>query len=349
MPASFSFRGSLEHAPDALFDAAHDAVLVMATAASHTETAGRLAASAAAHLPIDGRPDATTLRETVEAVRDTGAQWVIGVGDGSLLDLAKIAAADASGSGAPNCRPLLVPTGREAYRSVTPFAVLDTDGQRPTRAEASFASNRVFILEELLSATDQGVVATTRADIAVIAIESLLSLRSTPLSVELATAVLAGASGSPRGASDRSVPSDRLAGSVIALSILGAEAMMMTRLGLSHAVASPLGTVSGQTHDAFNAILGAHAIRSLGRSAGLTRAADALAVEDDPDSVASALDAVRIAAGLPASLRELGVTWAQMRTVLPLAAASSGIPALPRQVDAADIRSFARAAWEGKP
>lgn len=349
MPASFSFRGSLEHEPEALFDAAHDAVLVIATDVSDAEIARRLAASAAAHLAIEGRPDAAMLRTTLDAIRIAGANRVIGVGDGSLLDLVKIAAADASRLGAPECRALLVPTGREAYRSVTPFAVLDTDGQRPTRVEASFASGQVFILEELLSATDPEVAAMTRADIAVIAIESLLSLRSTPLSAELAAAVLAGAASSPSSASNPGEPTGRLAGRVIAASILAAEAMMMTRLGLSHAVASPLGTVSGQTHDAFNAILGPHAVRALGRSAGLTRAAQALAVEDHPDSVARALDLARIDAGLPASLRELGVTWAQVSTVLPLAATSSGIPALPRQVDAADIRSFARAAWEGSP
>ena len=334
----FSFRGSVSHDAEQLSEEAGGAVLIVGRDVAEAPLPGSLAASSAHAIFVDGRPDSATLDAALDAVGKTGAQRIAGIGDGSILDVVKIAAMEASARFDRECRPILVPTGREAYRAAAPFAVLDTDGERPTRVDPLLASGRVFIVDEVLALTSGACVAVTRADIAVIAIESMQSQRSTPFSRELAAMVL-------------SIASDPMPGtpSLVAVgSIYAAEAMMMTRLGLSHALASPLGTITGHTHDVFNAILGPYAIRMLGSSPGLLRIARAMSLPGGVAEVVEAVDGLRVNAQLPSSLREVGVTWEHVQIALPKVRNSSGIAALPRPLTDAEIEEFARSAWEGR-
>lgn len=129
-------------------------------------------------------------------------------------------------------------------------------------------------------------------------------------------------------------------------SLLAAEAMWATKLGLAHAIASPLGTATGLTHDVIHAVLGAPTVLLWGDgTAGLATAAHAMRVPATSNGVSTFLNDLRQRAGLPPSLRELGIDWESVERALPMAARSSGLPALPVPMDGDSLRAFAANAW----
>jgi hypothetical protein len=77
--------------------------------------------------------------------------------------------------------------------------------------------------------------------------------------------------------------------------------------------------------------------------------ARATRVERTAPGVADALDQLRALAGLPATLRELEISWDSVIEALPTSARSSGLPLLPAPVTPADLENFAKTAWSGAP
>jgi alcohol dehydrogenase len=192
------------------------------------------------------------------------------------------------------------------------------------------------IVGDLLSAVDPRTVAVSALDTAVHAIEVQLSARAQPYAQALAATALrivaerfdAGLA----GARDARVELVLAAG-------LAVEAFMGTNLGIAHALASPLGTHLGITHDTINAVLGRWAVAFRPDPERLATLADALGTQEP----LAALDGLRERAGLPRTLRGLGISWDAVEATLPTAVNSSGIRGA---VSLDELRDFARAAWD---
>jgi alcohol dehydrogenase class IV len=286
-------------------------------------------------ISIDGRPTQATVDDTAVDLVDQGGGRLVAVGSGALLDAAKLSYQRARDAGAA-VELVMVPCGPEPYRAVAQFAVVDApDRSRPTVVDPRFAAAEVVVIPELLRRLSTPVIGVAAADAAVQAFESLLSSAASPYSRLLAASAL-------KAVADVSAPA-----SVITGSFLAVESFASTKLGLAHAIASPLGTSLGITHDAINAVLGdalidywAPRVVSFGH---IRRACEA----DSPEDVKAFLARLRRTAALPDSLAELGIKWESIAEVLPRAAMSSGMSVLPRTVSATELEAFAARAWKG--
>ncbi|HEX6547797.1 MAG TPA: iron-containing alcohol dehydrogenase, partial [Candidatus Dormibacteraeota bacterium] len=289
-----------------------------------------LRAGAAASLPIAGRPDRPALAELEAAAAAAGARSIVAVGAGVVLDLAKLAGARA-GTGV-----VLVPAGAEPWRAVTTFATVDNgDGTRTSTPDSRLGGARIVVDAGLWAAVPAEAAALHRLDSAIHAIESLLSRRSQPYSQALATGALT-ALGDPEQ------PVRGVVGSFLA-----AEAFGSTKLGIAHALASPLGAALGVSHDSLNCILGCQLPRQWPDAPAWLWAGRALGTKASGDGVAAALGRMRAKAGLAGSLREAGIAWSDVDGVVDRALRSSGIPFLPRAVGREELVAFARLCWEG--
>ena len=286
-----------------------------------------------AHLVVAGRPDRAVVAALAAHVRATDATCVVAAGSGAVLDAGKLAALE-TGAGL-----VLVPCGDEPWRAFAPFSVVDDGAERPTVRDDAFATARVIVADDALAAVEDRVIAVSAVDSAVHAIESLLSGRGQPYSDALAVAALG-------------IVADELAGDaltvtgrarVVVASGLAVEAFMATNLGLAHAVASPLGTALGVTHDTINGVLGRTAVAFADGAPAIGAVAAALRVPPRVDAVVGALDRLLDRAGLPRTLRGLGIGWPSVEGVLPAAERSSGVKA----AAPGTVRAFARAAWDG--
>lgn len=298
-------------------------------------------AAGAVQFAVDGRPERALVNEIAAAVRGTSPASVVGIGDGAVLDAAKLAAYEAGHDG-----PIvLAPGGGEPWRAFAPFAVVDDGRARPTVGDATGGRARVVIVDELLDGLDESRVAIAAIDTAVHAIESLLSPRREPYSEALAMAAL-------RFVADAFADPGSLAETAarvraVVAAGLAVESFMSSALGLAHAIASPLGTELGVEHDALNGILGPPTVAFWAESHALPLVASSLGVEPDATEIVALLERYLDRARLPRTLGELGVPWQAVEAVLPAALGSSGLVAIRDEVDDHVLRSFARGAWAG--
>jgi alcohol dehydrogenase len=311
------------------------AVIIRDNAALTQEDAERLALNLRDEIVIAARPVRADVDQVVERLTSCDANRLVVVGTGALMDAAKLVLQEAASAGIP-LTLVMVPCSSEPYRAVARFAVVDAeDGSRPTVVDPRFASCEVIVSPELLSRVPAETVAVAAADTAVHAIESLLSTASTPYSRALAAAALG------------TVCQTREPSAVLTASFLAVEAFASTRLGIAHAIASPLGTELGVTHDAINAVLGDALVEHWQeRTTSFVYAQQACSATGEVD-VREALKQLREDAALPPNLYELGVPWQSLMHILPRAAQSSGMTVLPQPMTPPELEAFARRAWKG--
>ena len=298
------------------------------------------------------RPVHSEVDRVVAQARDFGGIGeIVAVGDGALLDAAKLVGKRMRDSGTPVVF-VFVPCGAEPYRAFTAFSVVDDDDrrERPTVRHPSFAAGQVVIWDRLLESLTSRLIALNALDSCVHALESMFSRLATPISCQLSIAALRIVAESLDQALQGG-PAVRGAARVRILSAayFAAEAFAATKLGVAHSLASPLGTAHGITHDAINGVLGPIMVRHWGPVDGVQEAASALGLGagSGHEELANVLEGYRSAAGLPRSLRELGIEWETVKGILPRAAKSAGIPSLPRDIGAPGVEAFARIGWEG--
>jgi len=328
-----NFRGSIRYGWP---EAADEAIVLLDDVPDFgDDDAARLGSAIGERISVDRRPTRATVEMATKRLMAQGGGRLIAIGSGALLDAGKLAFQHASEGGVPVAL-VMVPCGAEPYRAVAQFAVVDApDGSRPTQLDQRFAACDVLVLDDLLRRLPPAVVALAAADTAVHSIESLLSRAATPYSRMLATAAL-------RTVIETSDPVP-----VVSASFLAVEAFASTRLGLAHAVASPLGTELGVTHDAINAVLGDALVEYWGPRPTAFRNVAKACNTATHDSVKEHLTRLRDAAGLPSSLSELGITWTSVSNVLPGAARSSGISVLPEPISPSELEAFAARGWKG--
>ncbi len=296
---------------------------------------------------LERRPQRATVEALASALRVASGRGVLAAGSGATLDAAKQAALAAQGRPGEPLELTFVPCGPEPYRAFARFSVVDDGPERPTVVDERFGGARVLIVVEALAALGAEVVAAFALDTLVHALETLVNAAPYPLARAQAEAAIrtiaraAGAALDPTGAARGHARAELVCAALLAL-----EGFMTTRLGIAHAIASPLGTRCAITHDTINGLLGAQVAQLWRDEPAIELAAEALGTVG-ADGVAAALDRLRRLAGLPSSLAGLGVSPADIAAVLPQSAKSSGIAFLPRLVSADQLRELAHAAWRG--
>ncbi|WOE76376.1 iron-containing alcohol dehydrogenase [Alterisphingorhabdus coralli] len=264
-----------------------------------------------------------------EAVRDFGADAVVGLGGGSPMDSAKVIAvlagpkpqplAEMYGVGnvtAPRLPLYMVPTTAGTGSEVTPIAILTTG----ETTKAGIVSPRLyadgaFLDPALTIGLPAHITASTGLDAMVHAIESYTGrLKKNPMSDMLAKEALRLLTGNLVRAchhgDDMVAREAMLRGSMIA-----GQAFANSPVGAVHALAYPLGGIFHVPHGLSNALVMPHVLRfNLDAAAPLyAELADALHLNAPDGEIAKAeafigyLEQLSIDSGAPQRLRDIDI------------------------------------------
>ena len=214
---------------------------------------------------VDGEPTVDRTRTVTAAAREHGADVVVGIGGGSVLDLAKTVAMlltnggdpldylEVVGRGRPITRPsapfLAVPTTAGTGAEVTANAVLTSPEHA---AKASVRSPlmlaRVALVDPLLTVDcPPAVTASSGLDALTQCLEPLVSVRANPLTDGLAREGLRRAgSGLRRAYADGADVAART--DMAACAVAGGMALANAKLGAVHGFAGVLGALAGVPH-----------------------------------------------------------------------------------------------------
>ena len=275
---------------------------------------------AAAVFSVLGEPAVQTALDATAAARDHGADLVIGMGGGSVIDTAKAAAAlltnpgdpldylEVVGRGQPLGTPaapvIAIPTTAGAGAEVTKNAVLSVPERR---VKVSLRHNSMLPAVALVDPTltrslPPAVTAATGMDALTQCLEPFVSHLSTPLTDGFCREGMARAARSLRRAvTDGQDAAARYDMAVAAL--CGGLALANAKLGAVHGFAGPLGGMVDAPHGALCA-----------RLLPLVMAANVAALQTrDPASSALARydEAARILTGDPEARAVDGVAWVE--------------------------------------
>jgi len=253
-------------------------VLVYGAALARDNRAERLLAIAPADLRIlpvrhsGGEPTLAQVAALLEAAKSYRACWIAGVGGGSILDLAKAAAAlfnaprspdyyhDGAALEPPGIPFAAAPTTAGTGAEATLNAVLTnerTGAKKSLRAPGLMA--RVVILDPgLLSACPSAVVAASGMDAVTQAIEAFTSRQATALSDQLALQGLGLLAKNLEAVSANAA--SPAAADLLAGSFLTGVALSFARLGVVHGIAHPLGSLYQVPHGLVCAACLPHAV-----------------------------------------------------------------------------------------
>ncbi|MFT4110052.1 iron-containing alcohol dehydrogenase [Propionicimonas sp.] len=224
----------------------------------------------AATFAVSGEPTMDVVRAGAQAAREHGADVVVGLGGGAVLDAAKIVAALVTNGGDPLDYAEVIGQGRPLSVPCLPFVALPTTsgtGSEVTangvvtstehRVKVSLRSPsmlaRVAIVDpELTLACPPAVTAHAGLDALVQCIEPYVSPFANPLVDGFCReGVRRAGSGLRRAYADGS---DLAARTDVSLcSLLSGLALANGKLGAAHGIAGPLGGYSGAPHGAITA------------------------------------------------------------------------------------------------
>lgn len=203
-----------------------------------------------------------------DALKESGAELVIGIGGGSAIDIAKVAAVLAANDGEitsffgidlvprPGLPLLVIPTTAGTGSEVTPIAILSDDDEKLKKGIVSpYLFPTVALLDpELTVGLPPRVTAATGMDALIHAIEAYTSNNAEPLTDMLACRAMELLYGSIRRAFRDG--SDLVArGSMLEGSMLAGMAFANAGVTAVHAFAYPIGAEFHIPHGIANAIM----------------------------------------------------------------------------------------------
>jgi alcohol dehydrogenase class IV len=313
-------RGCFDELPDHVAALGRRVLLVTGASAERTGAQQRLRERG---LPLLGlrfgtEPTTAAVCEGVALARDHGAEVVVGIGGGSVLDGAKAIAAllqnpgdpldylEVVGRGRalenPSLPCVAVPTTAGTGSEVTRNAVLSAP-EHAVKVSLRSASMlpRLALVDPLLTVgLPPALTGSTGLDALTQLVEPLVSRRSNPVTSALCRDGIARAARSLRRACQDGSDLDAREDMSLA-SLLGGIALANAGLGAVHGFAGPLGGRLGAPHGALCACLLPHVIRTnadaLRRRAPESPALDRLA------------EAARLLTGRPGATPEEGADW----------------------------------------
>lgn len=271
----------------------------------------------------------TTADPTVELVEEIGregrafaADCVIGVGGGSPLDAAKIAAvlaehdmpaADLMGNDRVPTRRiplLLVPTTAGTASEVTIYSILtDTASQIKTAVcSRQIIPDHAFLIPELTYSMPPHVTAATGMDALCHAAESHLSLRRNPYSDVMGLAAIR-LIGQNLLTAQREPTNPVARGNMLQASLFAGLAFGNASVTAVHAFAYPLGGMHHIPHGLANSLMFTPVFRHNlpGNEARMAAIAEALCGERDAQALIPAVQELKQSLGMPLSLQQVGI------------------------------------------
>jgi 1,3-propanediol dehydrogenase len=309
------------------------------------------------------------------AYLDSGCDVLVAVGGGSCIDTAKaiaVLSTQAGNGGAvtagriagyagvgkvqgPLPPTVMVPTTGGSGSDVSQFCVVTdtarrlkiTIGARALVPDISVTDPRT------LTTVPHDITAYTAIDALSHAIESYVSLAASFLTDTHALAAMRGVCEHLLPALDRPAdlqPREGLARASLQAGLAFSNAL----LGATHAISHQFGGLTDLPHGLLNAILLPH-VMEFNASAATGRMAEVagamglrtglMTPHEAADAAIQTVRAFAGKAGLPATLREIGIQWDQLDQVAHGALRDAYIVTNPRPVGEADVRAICQAAW----
>lgn len=309
-------------------------------------------------------PEAVVLRAG-EAARDADA--VVGLGGGSPLDAAKLAALLARGEQplsemygvdqvtAPRLPLVLIPTTAGTGSEVTPIAIVTTGEATKSGVVSPALYADAALLDPVLTrGLPAEATAATGVDAMVHAIEAYTSKRlKNPISDALAREALRLLSVHVRGAFEDGANDDHRGGAMLGAMLAG-QAFANAPVAAVHALAYPLGGRFHLPHGLTNSLVLPHVLRfNLPEAAPLYAelAEDVCghaegSVEERADAFVGAMEALCGAVGMRRRLREFGVSHDELPGLAEDAMRQTRLlQNNPREVTLEDARGIYERAW----
>ncbi len=304
-------------------------------------------AEVASHVP------APLVQQAVLQARRDGVDLVVSFGGGSCADLGKAVCYfvehEAGMPGANHLdRPLLphlsIPTTYSGAE-LTPFFGMTDPATRQKQGSGGPTTAPVVAIydPDLTRSTPPRVRAETGMNALAHCVEAAWSPDRTPEAEAIALAGAAAILHSlPSAVADADDPDARSA--MLAGACLAGRALLNAGMGVHHGLSQLVGGRSGIPHGLANAVLLAHCIRFNAEAVPeeIASIGNALAA---PDDAAGAVDRLRAALGLPATLREAGVAEEDLAAVARLSQGNRNVARNPRPVTEADALAILEGAW----
>lgn len=314
---------------------------------------------------VPPEPDLVALQACREAVSDAGADCVIAIGGGSVLDVAKGAAALAqTGHTAQDyfdgklpvpetvTRPILaVPTTSGTGSEVTWVGVYtDKASGKKASIRGSAMMPAIAVLDAQLTVScPASVTIHSGMDAFVQAVEAYTSVGANPLTDALALEA-ARLANYKTVAVVAAAPGDRAGREAMALgSLMAGMALNTSRLGLVHGLAHPIGAVTGAAHGLVCASLLLPVMR-FNRGAASAKydhlAHELLGAGAETDALIGNIETtLRDTLHVPLKLRDLGVKQSDLQRIADESMVSGSTKANPRPVTVADALTVLQGCW----
>lgn len=318
---------------------------------------------------VEADPPEHVVHAATQAARDHEADAVIGLGGGSSLDVAKLAALLATGreelrqifgvgnAKGPRLPLMLVPTTAGTGSEVTPIAIVTTGASEKMGVVSPVLLPDVALLDpELTLGLPPAVTAATGIDAMVHAIEAYASAsaNNNPVSRALAREALRLMGGAietaVKSGSDRAARSDMLLGAMLA-----GQAFANSPVAAVHALAYPIGGHFHVPHGLSNALVLPHVLRFNCEAAGGVYAEIApiafpalaeIGTQARGMAFADSLADLSRRCGLQPRLRDVGIPEDALETMAADAMKQTRLLVNnPRPVTYADALAIYRAAW----
>ncbi len=312
-----------------------------------------------AYTDVEPNPSVETVHKAYDLLKETNAEFLVGLGGGSAMDVAKVASVlaryggtvhDYEGIGkvpGPGMTTVAIPTTAGTGSEVTVFGVI-TDRQRKfkmTVGSPHLVPQYAICDPELTLSMPPGLTAATGMDALTHGIECYINRVYNPIAKTLAlesvrligpalrTAYTAGRDLSARTA-------------MLLASTMAAMAFTRTRLGNVHAMSHPLGAHFDVPHGVANAVLLPYVMAwnlpacrqtypqiaaALGEDTG------ARSAEGAAERAVDAVQRLSRAVGIPPRLRDLGVTTSAIPQMATDAMKSGNVLVNPRDTTYDDI------------
>jgi len=319
---------------------------------------------------IQSDPDVRSVRAGLDAAHAYGCDGIVGIGGGSVLDVAKAIGSMLSHQGdirdyfgidkmTHDAAPVIcIPTTAGTGSEVTIWSVL-SDSENTTKVNIGSYRNcaRVALLDpELSVGLPPEMTAATGMDALTHAIECYVNKASHTLSESLAEKSIALIGANLRLAV---LQGDNLQarGNMLLASTLAGLAFNRIRLGLAHAFALPLGSHFHIPHGLVNAIMLTPVMRFNvpANASAYAKVAELLGESvrglNQRDAADRAVEAVRQLKrdiGLTQTLADFGLTEASFDQIVEEAMASGNIAVNPRTPSRNDMRELLRQAMSGQ-
>ncbi|MDE1858491.1 MAG: iron-containing alcohol dehydrogenase [Thaumarchaeota archaeon] len=366
---SFGFGALEEIGPEARALSATKALVVtdkvMVKTGIVQRVTERLGVGFDVHDDVEAEPRIEVAQGVADRVRAGSYDLVVGVGGGSSMDMAKVAAGFATNQGAARAfvgnnlfprRPLpsiMVPTTAGTGAELTVTSMVTVDGHKQWINSPLLLPAVAVVDPELTMSMPQGVTAATGMDALCHNTEAYLSGLASPITD---AAALEGIRAIVRNL-ERAYDSggDRMAREAMSLGALMGGIALQAKMVYGHSIGYTIATRYRLAHGVSCGLPLPYVISNYAVACGpkMRKLADAFGVDggDDPSELGKAVGAKAMAIAehlkIPTTLKALGVQEGELQALAEECLGMYPRPNSPLVVDARSMAALYRRMWEG--